>query len=68
VYLDGQRQVLKRLLQQEKLYTFERADAENILREFPEQSSYILQNPVRDALRQKDKIPEQNQMQESNEQ
>jgi hypothetical protein len=66
VYLDDQRQISRRLLQQEDTYTLERTVAENILREFPEQGSFFLQNPARDALRQKDKIIEQNQPQESN--
>ena len=59
VYLDGQRRISRMLLQQESTYTFERTGAENILREFPEQGSYILQR--------KDKILEQNQLQESSE-
>jgi hypothetical protein len=66
VYLDGQRRILRRLLQQESTYTLERTNAENILREFPEQGSYILQSPM-DSLRRKDKILEQNQLQESSE-
>jgi hypothetical protein len=60
VYLDGRRRISRMLLQQESTYTFERTDAENILREFPEQGSYILQK--------KDKILEQNQLQESSDQ
>ena len=67
VYLDDQRRISRRLLQQESAYTLERTSAENILREFPEQGSYILQNPARDALRQKDKILEQGQPQENSE-
>ncbi|MFA5252623.1 MAG: hypothetical protein WC454_08580 [Phycisphaerae bacterium] len=59
VYLDNQRQISKILLQQESTYTLERTGAENILREFPGQG-YILQR--------KDKIPEPNQLQESDEQ
>ncbi len=59
VYLDDQRQILKRLSQQESTYTFERTSAENILKEFPEQGSYILQG--------KDKMLEQNQLQENSE-
>ena len=59
VYLDDQRQISRRLLQQESTYTLERTSAENILREFPEQGSYILQK--------KDKILEQNQPQENSE-
>jgi hypothetical protein len=59
VYLDDQRRISRRLLQQESTYTLERTSAENIIREFPEQSSYILQK--------KDKILEQNQLQESSE-
>jgi hypothetical protein len=66
VYIDNQRQISRRLLQQESTYTLERTDAENILREFPEQDSYILQSPM-DSLRRKDKILEQNQLQESSE-
>jgi hypothetical protein len=66
VYLDGRRRVLKRLLQQESVYTLERTTAEDILREFPEQGSYILQSPM-DSLWRKDKILEQNQLQESSE-
>ena len=57
VYLDGQRRISKILLQQENTYTLERTSAENILREFPEQGSYILQK--------KDKILEQKQLQEN---
>lgn len=59
VYLDDQRQISRRLLQQESTYTLERTSAENILREFPEQGRYILQN--------KDKILEQSQLQENSE-
>jgi len=59
VYLDDQRQVSRRLLQQKNAYTLERTIAENILREFPEQGSYILQK--------KDKILEQDQPQENSE-
>ncbi len=59
VYLDDQRRISRRLLQQEAAYTFERTSAENILREFPEQGSYILQR--------KDKTLEQSQPQENSE-
>lgn len=59
VYLDDQRQISRRLLQQENAYTIERTVAENILREFPEQGSYI--------LRRKDEILEQDQLQENSE-
>jgi hypothetical protein len=59
VYLDDQRRISKRLLQQEGTYTFERTSTEDILREFPEQGSYILQR--------KDKILEQGQPQENSE-
>lgn len=59
VYLDDQRRISKRLLQQEGTYTFERTSAENILREFPEQGSYILQR--------KDGTLEQSQPQENSE-
>jgi hypothetical protein len=58
VYLDDQKQISRRLLQQEDTYTLERTTAEDILREFPEQGSF---------LQNKDKIPDQNQLQESNE-
>jgi len=56
VYLDDQRRISRKLLQQESTYTLERTGAENILREFPEQSSYILQK--------KDKMLEQDQPQD----
>ncbi|MGA1979426.1 MAG: hypothetical protein ABSG99_02520 [Sedimentisphaerales bacterium] len=59
VYLDDQRRISRILLQQESTYTLERTSTENILREFPEQGGYILQR--------KDKILEQNQLQESSE-
>lgn len=59
VYLDDQRRISRMLLQQENTYILERTDAENILREFPEQGSYILQK--------KDKILEQGQPQENSE-
>ncbi len=59
VYLDDQRRISRRLLQQENVYTFERTSAENILEEFPEQGSYILQR--------KDKILEQDQPLENSE-
>jgi hypothetical protein len=59
VYLDDQRRISRMLLQQESTYTLERTGAENILREFPEQGSYILQR--------KDKILEQGQPQENSE-
>jgi hypothetical protein len=59
VYLDDQRRISRMLLQQESTYTLERTSAENILREFPEQGSYILQK--------KDKILEQGQPQENSE-
>ncbi|MFZ0034064.1 MAG: hypothetical protein WAK60_03625 [Sedimentisphaerales bacterium] len=59
VYLDDQRQILKKLSQQESTYTFERTSKENILKEFPEQGSYILQG--------KDKMLEQDQLQEDSE-
>lgn len=59
VYLDGQRQISIRLLQQESTYTLDRTSAENILREFPEEGSYILQR--------KNKILELSQPQENRE-
>ena len=42
VYLDNQGRILRMLLQQENIYILERTDAENILREFPEQGDKIL--------------------------
>jgi hypothetical protein len=57
VYLDSQKRVSRRLLQQENTYTLERADAEDILREFPERGSYI--------LHRKGRILEQNQLLEN---
>jgi hypothetical protein len=59
VYLDDQRRISRISLQQESTYTLERTSVENILREFPEQGSYILQK--------KDKILEQGQPQENSE-
>jgi hypothetical protein len=58
VYLDGQKRVLIRLLQQEGIYTLERTSIENILRQFPERADYILQ---------KNKMLEQNQLWENSE-
>lgn len=58
VYLDDQRRISRRLLKQEGI-SLERTSTENILREFPEQGSYILQR--------KDKILEQRQLQKNNE-
>lgn len=58
VYLDGQKRVLIRLLQQEGIYTVERTSVENILRQFPERADYILQ---------KNKMLEQNQLWENSE-
>lgn len=43
LYLDSREQIFKILLRQEGLYTLERTDAENILRQFPERAEYILQ-------------------------
>jgi hypothetical protein len=40
-YLDSQRRVFRRVLQQENVYTLERTDADYILKAFPERSSYI---------------------------
>jgi hypothetical protein len=51
VYLDDQRRISRILLRQEGI-SLERTSKENILREFPEQGSYILQS--------KDKMLEQN--------
>lgn len=42
VYLDKQGQVLKRLLQREGVYIFERTDADTVLKQFPERAEYIL--------------------------
>ena len=53
IYLDSQKQALKILLQQERLYILERTSMENILREFPERADYILQ---------KNKMLEQSQL------
>ena len=53
VYLDSQRQILKRLLRQEGIYTLKRTTVENIVREFPERADYILQ---------KNKMLEQSQL------
>jgi hypothetical protein len=57
VYLDSQKRVLRRVLQQEKVYTLERSDEEDILRAFPERSSYI--------QRRKELITENSQPQEN---
>ena len=43
IYLDDQRQIVKRILRQEAIYTIERASIESILRQFPERTDYILQ-------------------------
>ncbi len=43
VYLDEQRRITKRLLQQESEYFLERTTMENVLKEFPEHGGYILQ-------------------------
>jgi hypothetical protein len=51
LYLDDQRRILKKVLRQESIYTFERTSAENVLRQFPERADYILK---------KDKMFEQN--------
>lgn len=67
VYLDDQKQITRMVSQQESAYTLERTNAENILREFPEQG-HILQSPVRDALQHKNKMLEHGQLQENSEQ
>jgi len=54
VYLDSQKRISKRLLRQKSTYTLERTSAENILRQFPEHSDYILR---------KNKMLKQNQRQ-----
>ena len=51
IYLDNQKQISKILLKQQGI-SLERSDAENVIREFPERSDYILQN----------KIPEQDRL------
>ncbi len=56
VYLDDQRRISKMLLRQEITYILERTDAENILREFPEQGRYILQG--KDKILEQEQIPE----------
>jgi hypothetical protein len=42
VYLDSQRQLKRRILHQQGLYTLERTDAKTVLEQFPERSKYIL--------------------------
>jgi len=42
VYLNNQKRIYKRLVQQENIYIFESTSIENILREFPEQAEDIL--------------------------
>lgn len=42
VHLDHQKQISKRLLQQEDAYILERTSRENILKEFPERADFIL--------------------------
>jgi len=44
VYLDKQKQVYRRVAQQENIYILERTSAENIMREFPEHAQHILRN------------------------
>lgn len=44
VFLDKQRHLYKSLIQQKNLYIIERASAEEIINEFPERASSILQN------------------------
>jgi len=44
VYLDNQKQVYRRVAQQENIYILERTSAENIIREFPEHAEHILRN------------------------
>ncbi|MFA5240102.1 MAG: hypothetical protein WC476_10415 [Phycisphaerae bacterium] len=68
VYLDEQMQVSRIVFQHESTYTLERTDAENVLKEFPEQGRYILQSSAGEALRQEDKIlKQQDQSQEDGE-
>jgi len=68
VYLDGQMQASRIVLQHESTYTLERTSAENVLKEFPEQGKYILQSSAGGALQQDDKMPEQqDQSQEDSE-
>lgn len=44
VYLDKQKQVYRRVAQQENIYILERTSAENIMREFPEHAEHIMRN------------------------
>ena len=44
VFLDEQRQIYRSLIQREIMYVFERASAEEIIREFPERARRILRN------------------------
>jgi len=46
VYLDSQRWVSKRLLQQENIYTIERSSAENVLKQFPERADFLLRKKM----------------------
>ncbi|MDD5326592.1 MAG: hypothetical protein PHY02_02115 [Phycisphaerae bacterium] len=64
VYLDGQMQVLRILLRHENIYILERTSTENLLKEFPEQGSYILQSSARGALQQEGEMSEGEQPQE----
>ncbi len=44
VYLDDQKQISKILVREEEIYIYERADAEEAARLFPERAEYILQS------------------------
>jgi hypothetical protein len=48
VYLDGNRQITKILLQQENLYIIERAEVQNIFEKFPRQGESVLQKKLLD--------------------
>jgi hypothetical protein len=48
VYLDGNRQVVKILLQQENLYIIERAEVQDIFEKFPRQGESVLQKKLLD--------------------
>jgi hypothetical protein len=43
VYLNNQKQIFQRLVQQENIYLLESTSGEDIVREFPEHAEYILQ-------------------------
>lgn len=43
IYLDARKQVIKKVVKQEKTYILERTSIENIIAQFPEKADYILQ-------------------------